>query len=159
MLSDLILRNQKNTILIENQITKEGKKVNDNEELAKEFTDEKTGIHYTLHENWYYLPDYELPEQGPVREIGTWGKMRKKYLKEHHEGQYTYMLTTCTLGDHLADINEQAIEMEELLTKQMKAAQGVTEELKANDPMKWVGMVNNIKSAVKEIIMSELIYS
>ena len=88
----------------------------------------------------YYIPDIRLPEEN--RPIGRWGRMHREYL-------WTY----------LADLNEQAQIRLELIIEQMKAAEGVTEELKATDQMAWVGAMNSIRSRAEEIVLTELIYS
>lgn len=85
--------------------------------------------------------------------------MRRTYLKEHHEGIYTGLLLSGKLNTHLNEIDETAHARMELLTKQMAAAQGVTEELKARDQMAWVGAMNNIRNAAEEIVLTELIYT
>lgn len=106
----------------------------------------------------YLLPDLSLaPQEG--RSIGVWGERRRKHLKEHHRVLYYNLLTSGELQAHLADIEEQAQEMFERLTKQMAEKQGVTEALKANDMMAWVGHMNNIRNAAEEVINSDIIYA
>ena len=85
--------------------------------------------------------------------------LRRSYLKDHRDGIYTGMLLTGKLNAHLTEIDRQATEMMERLTAQMAKAQGVTESLKASDQMKWVQMMNNIRSAAEEIVLTELVYS
>ena len=104
----------------------------------------------------YLLPDVKLPEQEDY-EIGIWGQRRRQFLKQHHRIKYYNMLTKCTLYPHLAEINEQAVRMEETLVNQLAAQEGVTEQLKASDMMEWVRRMNNILNRVSEIIMTELI--
>lgn len=104
----------------------------------------------------YYLPDLTLPEE--KREIGRWGMLRKVYMKEYKAGRYNYLLLTGKLDSYLADLNEQAWELADRLEAQMKDAEGVTEELKAENPMEWVRHCNNIRNRVDEIILNELIY-
>ena len=106
----------------------------------------------------YYLPNLVLPDE-PEYHIGIWGLRRQAYLKKHRKGLYSILLTQGKLAEHLHEIDETAFERRELIIKQMKAAQGVTEQLKADNMMKWVGMVNNICACADEIIRNELIYS
>ena len=104
----------------------------------------------------YLLPDVALPEQEPV-EIGIWGERRRKYLKAHHRVIYYNLLTSCRLHAHLAEINAEAIRMEEMLTAQYTRQEGLTEQLKASDMMEWVRRMNSIRSRVRETVMAELI--
>jgi len=80
-------------------------------------------------------------------------------LKQNHRVLYSQLLTSGNLGIHLAEIDNSANDMLELLVKQMAKAQGVTEQLKADDMMKWVGMMNNIRSAAEEVVLNDLIYA
>lgn len=98
-----------------------------------------------------------LPPEEDAPTYGKYGRMRLTYLREHHEGIYTGLLLSGKLNAHLNEIDETAHARMELLTKQMAAAQGVTEELKARDQMAWVGAMNNIRSAAEEIVCTELI--
>ena len=104
----------------------------------------------------YYLPNLYYPEE--TRPIGFWGMLRKEYLKEHKSGTYTYLLLTARLDSHLADVNEQAQERFELIEAQMRSAEGVTEDLKAQNPMEWVRRANNIRNRAQEIVLNELVY-
>ena len=104
----------------------------------------------------YYLPNLYYPEE--TRPIGLWGMLRKEYLKEHKSGTYTYLLLTGRLDSYLADLNEQAQERFDLIEAQMRSAEGVTEELKRQNPMEWVRHCNNIRNRAAEIIKQELIY-
>ena len=106
----------------------------------------------------YLLPDIELPPQ-EERPIGIWGHRRREFLKSHHRVQYYNLLMKGMLHTHLADINEQAEQMQEILTAQLAKQEGITEELKADDMMAWVGAMNNISERVREIIYAELICS
>ena len=103
----------------------------------------------------YYIPDLKLPEE--KRPIGKWGRMHREYLKEHHPIQYTNLVLSCRLWTYLADLNEQAQERIDRLMQQMKEAEGITESLKAADPMAWVQRMNNIRNRTEEIIREELI--
>ena len=104
----------------------------------------------------YFIPDLMLPEES--RPIGKWGRMHREYLKEHKPIQYNCLLLSGELRTYLADLNEQAQDGLERMIDQMKMAEGGTEELKAADPMAWVGAVNNIRNRAEEIILQELIY-
>ena len=109
----------------------------------------------------YYLPDLKLPDDGLGEEIhiGIWGQRRLDYLKKHKRVLYTKLLTSGKLRAHLHEIDIAARERWELIIEQMKAAQGVTEQLKAKNTMLWVGKVNNIRACADEIIREELIYA
>ena len=104
----------------------------------------------------YLLPDVKLPPQED-RPIGIWGQRRREFLRSRHRVKYYNMLTTCTLYTHLADISEEAEAMEDRLTLQFKNQEGLTEALKASDPMAWVSAMNSIAARVREIICTELI--
>ena len=104
----------------------------------------------------YFIPDLMLPEES--RPIGKWGRMHREYLKEHKPIQYNCLLLSGELRTYLADLNEQAQDRLERMIDQMKMAEGVTEELKAADPMAWVGAMNNIRNRAEEIILQDLIY-
>ena len=104
----------------------------------------------------YYIPDLELPRES--RPIGKWGRMHRDYLREYKPIQYNCLLLSGKLWTYLADLNEQAQDRLERMIAQMKIAEGVTEELKAADPMAWVGVMNNIRASAEEIIREELIF-
>lgn len=123
--------------------------------LKKHIFDKKNGRDYILAGD-YYLPDLRLPEE--TRPIGRWGRIYKDYLEQYHTARYNYLLLSGKLWTYLADLNEQARERMECMITQMKAAEGVTEELKARDSMAWVGAMSNIRSQVEEIILREMIY-
>jgi len=126
--------------------------------LAPHYTNEETGISYTLSLDGYYLPDLALPEE-PVYDIGRFGRMRRRYLQNHRPALFIDLLTSCKLNEHLHEIDQTAHERMELLTTQMAAADGVTEDLKSRDQMLWIGRMNNIRARVEEVIREELIYS
>ena len=105
----------------------------------------------------YHIPDLTLPEE--TRPIGKWGRMHQEYLKECKPIQYNCLLLSGELWTYLADLNEQAQDRLERMIAQMKIAEGVTEELKAADPMAWVGVMNNIRASAEEIILEELIFA
>ena len=104
----------------------------------------------------YYIPDLTLPEQN--RPIGKWGRMHRDYLREHKPIQYNCLLLSGKLWTYLADLNQQAQNRLERMIDQMKVAEGITEALKASDPMVWVQSMNNIRARAEEIILQELIY-
>ena len=125
--------------------------------MKQHFTDEKTGIRYTLQGD-YYLPDLALPaeEQQP---IGIWGQRHLRHLKQNRRVLYTNLLTSGKLNSYLADIDKQAEEMFSRLVKHMAEREGVTEQLKAENQMAWVQKMNNIRNRATEIVNSELIYT
>ena len=104
----------------------------------------------------YRLPNLDVPE---APEVGKYGMLRRSYLANHRRGIYTGMLLTGELNSHLAEIDREATEMVERLTVRMAREQGVTEELKASDQMKWVGLMNNIKAAAEEVALAEIVYA
>ena len=104
----------------------------------------------------YFIPDLELPEE--PRSIGKWGRMHRDYLREYKPIQYNCLLLSGELWTYLADLNEQAQDRLERVIKQMKAAEGITETLKASDPMAWVQRMNNICARAEAIIREELIF-
>jgi hypothetical protein len=111
--------------------------------------------------NGYRIPDLELPDDGLGEKvyIGIWGQRRLDYLKKHKRVLYTNLLMSGKLRAHLHEIDVTASERWELMIAQMMKAQGVTEQLKAEDAMAWVGKVNNIRACADEIIRDELIYN
>ena len=124
------------------------------EKLKERITE--NGIDYILVGD-YYIPDLKLPKEN--RPIGRYGRLHREYLKQEHPARYSSLILTGKLWTYLADLNEQAEERLDLIIEQMKAAEGVTEELKAQNQLEWVGRMNNIRSRAEEIINSELIYS
>lgn len=104
----------------------------------------------------YYIPDLTLPEE--TRPIGKWGRMHRGYLKEHKPVQYNCLILPGKLRTYLADLNEQAQDRLERMIDQMKVAEGITETLKARDPMAWVDAMNTIRNRAEEIILQKLIY-
>ena len=126
------------------------------DKLKKHIYDEDNGLHYTLVGD-YYIPDLKLPEE--KRPIGRYGRLHREYLKQEHPVRYSSLILTGKLWTYLADLNEQAEERLDLIIEQMKAAEGVTEELKARNQLEWVGRMNNIRNRAEEIINSELIYT
>ena len=122
--------------------------------MKKQIYDEKNGMSYTLHGD-YYLPDLVLREEEPT--YGKYGMLRKQFLKEHRSARYQYMLLTGKLNEHLNQIDQEVREQVETLMEQMTEKQGVTEELKAQDQMKWVRLMNNIKASAEEIILKNMV--
>ena len=102
-----------------------------------------------------YIPDLELPQE--TRLIGRWGRMHREYLKEHKPIQYNCLLLSGKLWTYLADLNEQAQDRLERMIDQMKVSEGITEALKASDPMVWVQSMNNIRARAEEIVQEEMI--
>lgn len=125
--------------------------------MKKHITDEKTGISYTLHGD-YYLPDLALPAE-KEKPIGIWGRKHLHYLKEHKRLVYLNLLTSGRLNEYLASVDKQAEDMFSRLVKEYADRQGVTERLKAKNQLEWVGKMNNIRACVREIIEREIIYS
>ena len=123
--------------------------------MKKQIYDEKNGMSYTLHGD-YYLPDLVLREEEPT--YGKYGMLRKQFLKEHRSARYQYMLLTGKLNEPLNQIDQEVREQVETLMEQMTEKQGVTEELKAQDQMKWVRLMNNIKASAEEIVLKNMIY-
>ncbi len=125
------------------------------DKLKKHIYDGNNGLHYTLVDD-YYIPDLKLPEES--RPIGRYGRLHREYLKQEHPARYSSLILTGKLWTYLADLNEQAEKRRDLIIEQMKAAEGVTEELKARNQLEWVGQMNNIRNRGEEIIKSEMIY-
>ncbi len=125
--------------------------------MKQHFTDEKTGISYTLQGD-YYLPDLKLPAE-EKQPIGVWGQRHLRYIKQHRKAFYTNLLTSGKLNSYLADIDRQAEEMFSRLVKKLAEKEYLTEQVKPDNQMAWVGRMNNIRSRAMEIINEELIYS
>ena len=123
--------------------------------MKKQIYDEKNGLSYTLHGD-YYLPDLVLREEEPT--YGKYGMLRKQFLKEHRSARYQYLLLTGKLNEHLNQTDQEAREQVETLMEQMTEKQGVTEELKAQDQMERVRLMNNIKASAEEIVLKNMIY-
>ncbi len=123
--------------------------------MEKSLFEQNGGTYSTVGD--YQIPNLTLPDE-PEYHIGIWGMRRLDYLKKHKRGLYTDLLTSGKLNAHLHEIDIAAFERHDLIVKQMMATQGITEQLKADDMMKWVGMVNNIRNCADEIIRNELIY-
>ena len=123
--------------------------------MDKYIYDDKNGLWYELQGD-YYIPCLILPaEKEPP--IGLWGQRHLRYLKEYHRNTYTTLLASGRLNTYLADIDKQAQERMERLTEQMKRAQGITEQLKAENALEWVQRMNNIRACAREIVERERI--
>ena len=102
------------------------------------------------------MPDLVLREEEPT--YGKYGMLRKQFLKEHRSARYQYLLLTGKLNEHLNQTDQEAREQVETLMEQMTEKQGVTEELKAQDQMERVRLMNNIKASAEEIVLKNMIY-
>lgn len=125
--------------------------------MEKRIYNEKNSIRYNLQGN-YYLPDLKLPDE-ENKPIGLWGQRHARHLKQNHKVLYMNLLTSGKLSSYLADIDKQAEDMFFRLVKQMAKREGVTEQLKADNQMKWVARMNNIRSRATEIVNNEIIYN
>ena len=123
--------------------------------MKKQIYDEKNGLNYTLHGD-YYLPDLEINEEEPT--YRNYGIMRKQFLKEHRSARYQYLVLTGKLTEHLNQVDKEVREKVEILMEQMAEQWGVTEELKMQDQMEWVRRMNNIQATAEEIALKEIIY-
>ena len=117
----------------------------------------ENSLTYTMNGD-YQIPDLKLTEQ-PEKPLGKYGRMRKAYLKEHRPLIYNQLLLTEKLYPHLIEIDETAQSRLEQLIPQLAKDAGATEQLKASDPMKWVGLMNTCKAQAEEILLAELINS
>ena len=125
-------------------------------EMKKHIYDESNGLWYELIGD-YYIPVLALTAE-EQRPIGKWGRMHRDYLKEQRPILFNNLILSGQLWSYLADLNEQAQERLSLIVEQMKASEGVTEELKADNQMAWVGAMNSIRNRAEEIILREMIY-
>ena len=125
--------------------------------MKKHIYYEKTGISYTLQGD-YYLPDIALSteEQQP---IGVWGQRHLRHIKQHRKVLYLNLLTSGKLNEYLSDLDKQAEEMFSRIVKQMAERERVTEKLKADNQMEWVGRMNNIRSRATKVVNTDLIYT
>ena len=115
----------------------------------------ETAIHY-IQVGDYYIPDISLPQ--PSKPIGKWGRLYRDFLKDHHPIRYNTLILSGQLWEILGQINEQAQDRLETIIAQMAAAESVTEDLKAANPMAWVGAMNSIRSRAEEAVLQELIW-
>ena len=123
--------------------------------MKQRIYDERNDLWYSLCGN-YYVPELAIPEEN--RPIGRWGRLHRDYLEQHHPICFNDLVLSGQLWTYLADLNEQAQERLSLIVEQMKASEGITEELKAADQMTWIGAMNSIRNRAEEIILHEMIY-
>lgn len=126
--------------------------------MVKYIYDENNGLWYELQGD-YYIPCLALPAEKENKPIGLWGQRHKRYLQEYKKAFYTSLLTSGKLNSYLVDINEQAQDMMLRLVAQIADREGVTEQLKADNPMLWIGRMNEIQARAREIVNAELIYT
>ena len=119
--------------------------------------DNANGLDYTL-VNEHYLPNLTVAAPIEQHPTGRWGRLHKRYLKEHHPIRYNQLLLSGELGGYLAKLDKQAEEQLALTVRQMQESEGVTETLKAADQLEWVRRMNSIRNRAEEIIKSELIF-
>ena len=126
--------------------------------MKTHFTDERTGISYTLQGD-YYLPDLALPTEEEHENIGVWGMWHKRFLKENHRVLYANLMTSGKLTAYLDEVEQQATALFLRLVKELSEKENVTESLKATDQMAWVQKMNNIRNRATEIVNAEMIYT
>ena len=124
--------------------------------MEKVIYDEKNGLWYELQGD-YYIPCLKFPEE-EQQPIGVWGQRHLRHIKQNSKVLYLNLLISGKLNGYLADIDKQAEDMLSRLVKQMAEREGVTEKLKADNQMEWVGRMNNIRSRATEIVNADLIY-
>lgn len=125
--------------------------------MAKTIFEEMGGTY--VRQGDYNLPCLSLPTEKGSKPVGVWGQRHLRYLKQHRKVLYTNLLTSGKLNSYLADIDKQAEDMFLRLVEQIANREGVTEQLKAENQIEWVGRMNNIRSRAVEIVNAELIYS
>ena len=126
------------------------------EQLAKFITDEKTGLEYELCGDYYIIAGEDEPEREP---IGMWGQRHLKHIQKHCKPIYNKMLNDHTLYDYLLQLDHDAEDTFNRLVKEMAEREGVSEKLKAENQLKWIGKMNNIRQRATEIVNAELIYA
>ena len=126
-------------------------------ELNDRFIDEKTKIEY-IRVGDYYIPNLTLPKPRRTGNIGKYGRLKLNYMKKHNIPEYTEMLLNNELNSYLLDIEDECKNKIEILIKQIAESENVTEELKVNNQLEWVGKMNSIKQSAEEIVLNELIY-
>ena len=129
--------------------------MNTNTELPATVYDEANGLTYDLVGD-YYFPRLIVPEE-PEGDIGRYGRMRKRFLKEHRKGDFAEFLMNGNLKQHLMDIDREAKEQIELITLQLARAEGVTEELKARDQLGWIRAMNSCRARAEEQVLREIV--
>ena len=125
--------------------------------LKNTLHDSNNGLDYTM-VNGYYLPNLTVAAPTEQHPTGRWGRLHKRYLKEHHPIRYNQLLLSGELGSYPAKLDKQSEEQLALIIRQMQEAEGVTEALKAADQLEWVRRMNSIRNRAEEIIKSELIF-
>lgn len=125
--------------------------------MAKTIFEEMGGTY--ARQGDYFIPCLTLPAEKENKPIGVWGQRHKRYLREHKRATYTTLLTSGKLNSYLANIDGQAEEMFSRLVKHYADRQGVTERLKAENQLEWVGKMNNIRACAREVVEREIIYS
>ena len=125
--------------------------------MDKYIYDNSNGLWYELQGD-YYIPCLVLPAEKEERHIGVWGQRHLRYIREHRKVFYIKLLTSGKLQSHLADVDEQAQELFDRLMKQRAEREGITEKLKADNQMEWVGRMNALRSAVTETVNAEVIF-
>lgn len=125
--------------------------------MDKYIYDNSNGLWYELQGD-YYIPCLVLPAEKEERHIGVWGQRHLRYVREHRKVFYIKLLTSGKLQSHLADVEEQAQELFDHLMKQRAEREGITEKLKADNQMEWVGRMSNLRSAVTETVNVEVIF-
>ena len=128
-----------------------------NVELKERVIDEKTKIEY-IRVGDYYIPNLTLPKPRRTGNIGKYGRLKLNHMKRHNITEYTERLLNNELNSYLLDVEDECKNKIEILIKQMAESQNVTEELKANNQLEWVGKMNSIKQSAEEIVLNELIY-
>ena len=124
--------------------------------MEKYIYNEQNGLWYELQGD-YYIPCLVLDEED-AQPIGMWGRKHQRYIKQHHRALYTTLLISGKLHSHLAEIDNRATEMFDRLVKQLAEKECITEQLKAQDQMAWVGAMNNIRNRAEEIVNAEVIF-
>ena len=124
--------------------------------MAKSIFEEMGGTYHE--ENGYLIPDLTLPTE-EEKPIGIWGQRHLRYLREYRKVTYTNLLTSGRLNTYLAEMDRQAQERFERLIEGMKQAQGITEQLKAENALEWTGYLNNIRACAREIVEKEIIFA
>ena len=127
----------------------------ENNHLPLYTTDEATGIHYTLHGD-YYLPDLEISEDAVP--VGHWGMLRAEHLQNEHPGRYSYLLLSGKLMEHVRSVDEQARQRICTLMKHYQQTLGITEELKATDQLRWVLLMNTARHDAEENVLHEIVF-
>ena len=126
--------------------------------LKNTLHDSNNGLDYTM-VNGYYLPNLTAAAPTEQHPTGRWGRLHKRYLKEHHPIRYNQLLLSGELGSYLAKLDKQAEEQLALIIRQMQEAEGVDEALKAADQLEWVRWMNSIRNRAEEIILREIVFN